>query len=102
MVYFNFAEIGECTSYEIEDKLEEEISKHPEDGIRRVIKDFPTVYIHNWNDTGKYEVYVGESNDVFRRTREHYDRCMDSTSWQSKLNDATRDAVLYILRFHRP
>ena len=26
MVYFNFAEIGECTSYEIEDKLEEEMS----------------------------------------------------------------------------
>ena len=27
---------------------------------RKVITDFPTVYIHNWKDTSDYEVYVGE------------------------------------------
>ena len=38
---------------------------------------FPTVYIHNWQDTGDFEVYVGESNDIFKRTRQHYDAALD-------------------------
>ena len=36
--------------------------------------EFPTVYIHNWKNTKNYEVYVGETNDILRRTREHYAR----------------------------
>lgn len=30
-----------------------------------IIMNFPTVYIHNWPETDKYEVYVGESNNIF-------------------------------------
>lgn len=39
---------------------------------RKIIMDFPTVYIHNWKDSGDFEVYVGESNNIFKRTRQHY------------------------------
>ena len=38
---------------------------------QEIIANFPTVYIHNWQDSGDFEVYVGESNDIFKRTRQH-------------------------------
>ena len=46
---------------------------------QEIIANFPTVYIHNWQDSGDFEVYVGESNDIFKRTRQHYD-CLLYTS----------------------
>ena len=39
---------------------------------QEIIRDFPTVYIHNWQKSGDFEVYVGESNDIFKRTRQHH------------------------------
>ena len=39
---------------------------------QEIIANFPTVYIHNWHDSGDFEVYVGESNDIFKRTRQHF------------------------------
>lgn len=66
------------------------------DKTQEVITSFPTVYIHYWKNTGEYEVYIGESNDVFARTRQHYDAGVhDATSWQSKLED--KSASLYII-----
>ena len=44
---------------------------------QEIIANFPTVYIHNWQDSGDFEVYVGESNDIFKRTRQHYDAAVD-------------------------
>ena len=67
-----------------------------EDGkTQEIIKNFPTVYIHNWQDSGDYEVYVGESNDVFKRTRQHYDSGVDRSKWQSKIFE--KDASLFII-----
>lgn len=66
------------------------------DKAQEVIASFPTVYIHNWNDTGDYEVYIGESNNVFARTRQHYDEGIrDNTSWQREMLD--KSASLYII-----
>lgn len=62
---------------------------------RELIMNFPTVYIHNWKDSGNFEVYVGESNNIFKRTRQHYDASSDKTNWQSKL--AEKDASLFII-----
>lgn len=63
---------------------------------QKVIASFPTVYIHNWKDTGDYEVYIGESNNVFARTRQHYDEGIkDNTSWQREMLGKT--ASLYII-----
>ena len=52
---------------------------------QEIIRSFPTVYIHNWQESGDFEVYVGESNDIFKRTRQHYDAASDKSKWQSKL-----------------
>ena len=62
---------------------------------QEIIMNFPTVYIHNWQDSGEFEVYVGESNDIFKRTRQHYDAAMDKNKWQSKLVE--KDASLFII-----
>lgn len=76
--------------------LFEQISLPAEDKkTQEIIMDFPTVYIHNWQDAGDFKVYVGESNDVFKRTRQHYDASSDRSKWQSKLLE--RDASLYII-----
>ena len=40
---------------------------------QEIIMNFPTVYIHNWQESGDFEVYVGESNNRFKKTRQHYD-----------------------------
>ena len=60
-----------------------------------IIMNFPTVYIHNWQDTGMFEVYVGESNDIFKRTRQHYEDSKDNSKWQSNL--LGKDASLFII-----
>ena len=60
---------------------------------------YPIVYIHYWvSDTisytdrrgnthsyNKYGVYVGESNDVISRTKQHYDDALDPSQWQNQL-----------------
>lgn len=74
----------------------ENVSLQAEDEkTREIIMNFPTVYIHNWKDSGDFEVYVGESNDIFKRTRQHYDAASDRTRWQSKLGE--KDATLFII-----
>ncbi len=62
---------------------------------QKLIRDFPTVYIHNWDDSGDYEVYVGESNNIFKRTRQHYEKIGETGAWQNKLQE--KDAKLYII-----
>lgn len=63
---------------------------------QEVLASFPTVYIHNWKDTGDYEVYIGESNNVFARTRQHYDKGNgDNKSWQREM--LNKSASLYII-----
>lgn len=56
-----------------------------------LIKNYPTVYIHNWEKSDKFEVYIGESNDFFQRTQQHYDEMNNPKSWQKylKYNDAS-------------
>lgn len=62
---------------------------------QEVIMNFPTVYIHNWKESEDFEVYVGESNDIFKRTRQHYDASADNKVWQNKLLE--NDARLFII-----
>lgn len=47
-----------------------------------LIENYPTVYIHHWEVNGKYVVYVGESNNFFERTKQHYEAMKNSDSWQ--------------------
>lgn len=66
-----------------------------EDRSQEIIMSFPTVYIHNWQKSGDYEVYVGESNDIFKRTRQHYDLATDKDKWQNKLLE--NDGSLFVI-----
>ena len=74
-----------------QDKLIEAASEK----VQNIMLQFPTVYIHNWQDTEDYEVYIGESNNVIQRTRQHYDNQSDSSKWQHQL--LTHRASLYII-----
>ena len=74
----------------------EKVSLNEEDDkTQEIIRDYPTVYIHNWEDSNEFEVYVGESNDIFKRTRQHYEASSDKSKWQSKLTE--KDAKLFII-----
>ena len=53
---------------------------------KNIIMNYPIVYIHNWESgQAEYEVYVGESNDIIKRTKEHYEKLNDKNSWQKNL-----------------
>lgn len=59
-----------------------------------LINNYPTVYIHTWENRGKFEVYVGESNNFFKRTDQHHDLINDKDAWQHNLNEK---ASLYVI-----
>ncbi len=52
-----------------------------------VLKNYPVVYIHYWKkpDENGYDMYVGESNDIVQRTREHLHEASNNSNWQSQL-----------------
>lgn len=60
-----------------------------------LIRNYPTVYIHNWEKSNKFEVYVGESNNFFQRTQQHYDEIDNDKSWQKNLKGG--DASLLVI-----
>ncbi|MBQ8803654.1 MAG: DUF2075 domain-containing protein [Tyzzerella sp.] len=74
-----------------QESLFEEVS----DKERKILLQFPTVYIHNWKETGDYEVYIGESNNIVQRTKQHYDAGADKGKWQHQL--LLQDVSLYII-----
>lgn len=77
-------------------EFEEQLFLSSDEKAQEILAFFPTVYIHNWKDSGDYEVYIGESNHVFQRTRQHYETgCNDRNSWQNALKD--KSASLYII-----
>lgn len=76
--------------------FEKKISSSGDSKMQEIISSFPTVYIHNWENTGEYEVYIGESNNVFQRTRQHFDTGLANHDvWQSRLKE--KQASLYII-----
>ncbi len=63
---------------------------------KNIIMNYPIVYIHNWESgQAEYEVYVGESNDIIKRTKEHYEKLNDKNSWQKNLKKS--NSKLYII-----
>ena len=62
-------------------KFEEELNAMPDSLERKLVLNYPTVYIHNAEDAGKYEVYIGETNDVIQRTKQHFQEKKNQGSW---------------------
>lgn len=77
------------------DYFEKVLLPNENENTQEIIAKFPTVYIHNWQESGNYEVYVGESNDIFKRTRQHYETALNNSKWQSQL--LKKDAKLFII-----
>ena len=75
--------------------FEQEICKLDDDKMKKIIMRFPVVYIHNWKNKNKYEVYVGESNDIIQRTKQHYNEKNKKDKWQYNLSNIK--ANLYII-----
>lgn len=75
---------------------------------------YPTVYIHYWisntvkftdeNGTERvyeqYDVYVGESNDVVNRTKQHYETARNPKEWQNHLL-TTKSTPVFIAIGHK-
>ena len=76
---------------EFENKLKENADLKS----NKIIKDYPIVYIHSWMKKNKYEVYVGESNDIFSRTGQHYQNGKLKKCWQNNINN--EKSFLYII-----
>ena len=77
-------------------KLETELNSSSDTTERRLVLYYPTVYIHNALDSNKYEVYIGETNDVIQRTKQHYQERKNHNSWQHRLL-GRENATLYII-----
>lgn len=75
--------------------FEQEISKSNDDKKKEIVMNFPIVYIHSWKNGNQYEVYVGESNNIFQRTKQHYNEMKNDDEWQHNLLD--ENANLYII-----
>ena len=64
--------------------------------ISAELNGYPVVYIHTWKDNGLNKVYVGESTDIFQRTRQHYETGrLEKKRWQSHINNDNSD--LYVI-----
>lgn len=59
-----------------------------------LIKNYPIVYLHSWSKGGKFEVYVGESNNFFNRTEQHYHKMNEKRTWQSNLKSKNADLTV--------
>lgn len=77
-------------------KYEQKIEMLDDKKRKDIIGNFPVVYVHSWDDKDMYEVYVGESNNIFQRTKEHYSNISDEKVWEHKLQDKD-NAELYII-----
>lgn len=61
----------------------------------KLIKKYPTVYIHSWKNGNNYEVYVGETNDFFQRTMQHFENINNRDAWQKNIKE--KNATLYVI-----
>ncbi len=75
--------------------FEEDIANLKNKKTKDIIMNFPTVYIHEWKKGKKHEVYIGESNNIFKRTRQHYSKMSDKNKWQHNL--LNKNAELYVI-----
>ena len=76
--------------------FEEDLCSYSDENVQEIITSYPTVYIHNWKESDEYEVYIGESNNVIQRTRQHYETGLyNANSWQNRITG--KSAALYII-----
>ncbi|MBO4839399.1 MAG: DUF2075 domain-containing protein [Lachnospiraceae bacterium] len=91
----------ETISSAFADAVYDEIVKRG-DPDKTVLLNYPTVYIHYWNKDlsdpdSKYDIYIGESNDVIERTKQHYYDSSNPKNWQYDLSRSGATPNLVII-----
>lgn len=77
------------------EELEKKLKEKGSEKAREILLEFPTVYIHNWKNTKEYEVYIGETNNILQRTRQHWAEGKVKEDWRRNLLKG--NASLYII-----
>ena len=67
------------------DEFEKDIRENKSKKTRDIILNYPTVYIHVLKKGKRYNVYVGETNNIIQRTKEHYYDGRDKENWEYNL-----------------
>lgn len=89
-------ELAKPQVIKIKDNIQELNKFENDKSISVELNGYPVVYIHSWKNNGLNKVYVGESNNIFQRTKQHYETGKaDEKSWQSHINNNESD--LYII-----
>ena len=78
-------------------KFENDLIESDLDKQKEIMLSYPTVYIHNWNNSDEYELYVGESNNIVQRTKEHFNKKKDKGAWQKNIQN--NESELYIIGY---
>lgn len=82
-----------CSETEIE-KFKENMKRKPK-GMRKIILNYPTVYLYMIEERGKYDIYVGETTDIIRRSFEHfYISRKDKGCWEEVLKEHSADMII--------
>lgn len=77
------------------EELEKELKDKEMQKVSEILLEFPTVYIHNWMTEDGYDVYIGETNDIVQRTKQHFEAIKLKGKWQYFMNKYP--ACLYII-----
>lgn len=89
-------EIAKPHVIKIKDNLKSLKEFKEDKSISIELNGYPVVYIHAWKDKNTNKVYVGESNNVVQRTKQHYEvGKSDKKCWQSHVNNDNAD--LYVI-----
>lgn len=77
------------------EQFQKELQHEKKAQDKKILLEYPTVYIHNCPETNQYEVYIGESYNVAKRTLQDLEASEQEEKWQSILKK--RSANLYII-----
>ena len=61
-----------------------------EDEVKKILLNYPVVYVHSWKSGDKTKLYIGETIDIVRRTDEHEKMGeAEYNTWQTCWKDGT-------------
>lgn len=90
-------EINELVEDGFNFQLRKEIEEKFDINKSKFFLEYPTVYIHEYKNNDKYEVYIGESNDIVARTGNHYLARKEDGRWQNSFFVDNRNLIMYVI-----
>ncbi|MFT8982795.1 DUF2075 domain-containing protein [Oenococcus sp.] len=84
---------------DVKDKLSVATATEPKQ--LKYLLNYPTVYIIKDKNDRKYRVYVGETNDIQRRTDQHIQDALTSSEWEQFIRDDSEMLVIGHKHFNK-